>query len=213
MKKNNEKYFVEFCLTIFSPNFIPSYSSIDDIPKYKVDFPPYGHAEATLIQEHRRINLWKKGYINNRHRLNEITIQVLSGLHQYEAAVWKAVISGSKIPCDGFDELLVREAYPGLLKHEYVEKQYSKEITTEVKVEDDTDMFLPKNQKKFVVINKENDEVCATEENEITAVQKAIAQGIKKFMVLCDGQAFSEETNYTPKGRLSKETKKSRGLI
>lgn len=214
MRKYDETYFLNFCATFYNPAFVPEYKSREDIPRdIKFDEPPVGHAETTIIRELSRLHIWSAGYVRDRRKLDELTLATLQGMELYEASVWQSYITGSRIPANGFCEDLVREAYPGLLKHDVGtldrgESEPEKKVTfpspEEVEVSDPTFLYtIEPTDKNFSLIQAETEK---------EAVAQAIEQGVGSFVIYHDAEEIGTHEDYTQTGRLSKKAKERRGL-
>lgn len=216
MQKYDERYFLNFCATFYNPSFVPEYKSRSDIPQnIKFDEPPVGYAETTIIREMSRIHIWSAGYVRERRKLDELTLATLQGMELYEATVWQSFISGTRIPCNGFCEDLVREAYPGLLRHEAGtldrgESEPEKPITFP-KAEEEEQVSEPESF-PFTIQPEDRNFSLIQAETEKEAVAQAIEQGIGSFVIYHDAEELGTDADYTKTGRLSKKGKERRGL-
>lgn len=208
MRHYNEGYFIGFCATIFDPRFVPAYGSLVDVPEYKKDHPPYGYAESTLISETKRIRIWHRGYVQDRVKLDRITQTTLSAMNDYEATVMASIISGSSIPCDGFDEDLVRDAFPGLLTHEPKPKPI---VATPSKEEVSQDIQFQSPMFRGVLVSDSDVDTSSVEGGtEQEAVQACFGAGFGEFNIYSPtGELLGTRERYTPTGRVKKQYKTS----
>lgn len=213
MRKHDYNYFLNFCATFYNPAFVPEYTSREDLPQnIKLDAPPVGYAETTIYRELKRLHIWSKGYVRDRRKLDELTLATLQGMEMYEATVWQAFITGSRIPCNGFSEDLVREAYPGLLQHEPGLSKRDEGEIVEVTFPSDEPEEVNEPEFLYTIQPEDKNLPLIQAETESEAVKQAIEAGVSEFVIYYDAEELGTHQDYTKTGRLSKKAKERRGI-
>lgn len=84
-----------------------------ELPEYIVDCPPDGYSETTLANEMRRLYLFRKGTNITERRRDELFVQIVECLTEYEARVFVALVQGKKLPPKLMTKNFVNDLFAG----------------------------------------------------------------------------------------------------